>query len=779
MTYSIKPKQQFFWKQYRSFRLAGLNCLSVGVCILLCIQSGFAQNSRVDSLNKVLLVSPDDSNKVNAIYDLATALSEQEPDRSISLAKKGIVLAEKIGFKQGASICLNVLGLSYYNLSKFDSAQLCWNKRYQLVSGTNDKRGIASTCDNLSIICIHYGRIKDALDLRKRTLAIYDSLKDATSLANGYTWIGNIYKEQAEYSLALEYYLKAERIYEVENDVTNIGYPLLNISSVYRYMKIYDKAKDFALQAWNKFGEINYTKGVGVSLYRLAIIYSEEKDFDNAIKTLLRAKETFEEIKDAYFLTLTNMLLGTCYHDSGNSDLASVFYNDALVTARSIGDIILKSSILQNIATIHYDKHDFQKALTYLIEADSGFYITRDRNALMEISINFNEVYCQLNIPDSAIKYLVRFRQLSDSIFSDEQSKSLAEIQTKYESEKKDKEITELNLQNETRKNRILSLNYLNEITSLKLQNSKIENDKKSQSLKLALAEQERQRTNIELLKINELDQLRKLQSEKEREKLIRFYFLISSIVLSIIFILIIFVFSLKKKKQQAILQQKAAELSHQVSENNMKALRSQMNPHFIFNCIQTIERLVNESKLYETRLSLERFSNLTRTVLENSIKKEILLSDELETSRQYIELEKLRFRNSFTYTITIGPGIDENTTLVPPLILQPFIENSIKHGFRNSEKQGHLKIELKIENDTLICTVEDNGIGRRMNLNIKPISGFKKESMGIKIAEERLQLISKTKNILTYFLIEDLHDTYNNPAGTRVKLFLPYVLTI
>jgi len=210
-----------------------------------------------------------------------------------------------------------------------------------------------------------------------------------------------------------------------------------------------------------------------------------------------------------------------------------------------------------------------------------------------------------------------------------------------------------------------------------------------------------------------------------------------------------------------------------------MKALRSQMNPHFIFNCIHTINGLLNDLKIQESKTCLDQFSNLTRSVLENSKKREIPLSDELETLRRYMDLENMRFAKPFQYTFEIEPGIDPETTLVPPLVLQPFVENAIKHGFRDPEKPGLLKIEICTENDFLICTVEDNGVGRTNTVNIKTTSGFKKESMGIKLTEERLSLISKTKKVQSYFLIKDLVDGNNKSSGTLVKMVLPFELSV
>ena len=210
-----------------------------------------------------------------------------------------------------------------------------------------------------------------------------------------------------------------------------------------------------------------------------------------------------------------------------------------------------------------------------------------------------------------------------------------------------------------------------------------------------------------------------------------------------------------------------------------MKALRSQMNPHFIFNCIHTINRLLDDLKVEESKLYLNKFSALTRSILEDSKKREIPLSKELETLRLYMDLENLRFANPFQYQFIVDSGIDAETTLVPPLILQPFIENSIKHGFRDPEKAGLLKIVICSKDEFLVCSVNDNGIGRANTFNVKYLSGFKKESLGIKLTEERLELISKTKNVKSFFSIIDLVDENNNSAGTRVEMYLPFELSV
>ena len=752
--------------------------------LLLILTSGilhptFAQQNKIDSLISVLQTTQIDTSKVNLLYKISNEYLFTKPAKAIEYAQQGLVQSEKVAFKKGQSICLNALGRAYYQIGELDTALVCFEKCYKIVSEIKDSMGIAGVYDNFAIIFIRFGKNDKALELRKKANEIYSNLNKKSSLASGYDWIGTIYKGQGEYSIALEYYLKALKIYEAENDEQSIGYPLLNISSIYRYLKQYEKAKQYALDAKKIFSKAKNQEGIGAAWYRIALIYNEEKDYDNTIDCLLAAKKIFEDTQNTYCQTLVNLLLGTSYHDQGDNDKALSYFNNAMPIALQMGDQNIISVLYQNIATACYDKGDFLKALEYMHKSEKILNEINDKKSLRDISVNFIELYSRINQPDSVVKYLKLYQQLSDTIFNEQNSKSIAEMQTKYETEKKDKEIITLNLEDQTKKNNILLLQNINEVTNLKLQNSAIENEKNTQSLILAKTEHDKQLAKIEIYKLNEENQIQAIKNEKDNKRLITLSFILGLGILSIISLLSFLNFRNRKKKEKAILNQKAAELGRLVSESDMKALRSQMNPHFIFNCIHTINGLLNELKIQESKTCLNQFSNLTRSVLENSKKKEIPLSDELETLRLYMELENMRFHNSFQYLFEIESDIDLDTTLVPPLILQPFVENSIKHGFSNPEKTGKLTIAIRTENEFLICSVEDNGVGRTNTVNIKTISGFKKESLGIKLTEERLNLISKTKNVKSHFLINDLVDGNNSPSGTLVEMYLPYELSV
>jgi LytS/YehU family sensor histidine kinase len=206
--------------------------------------------------------------------------------------------------------------------------------------------------------------------------------------------------------------------------------------------------------------------------------------------------------------------------------------------------------------------------------------------------------------------------------------------------------------------------------------------------------------------------------------------------------------------------------LQQQATELEMRALRAQMNPHFIFNCLNAINGfiLVNESETAADYLT--KFSRLIRMVLNNSQKKFISLEEELETLQLYLYMESLRFQNNFLYRIHCDDTIDALSVFIPPLLFQPFIENAIWHGLMHKEGIGELLIDLHCEDNILHCTIRDNGIGRKKAAMLRSKSAAKNKSMGMQITKNRMALLNQDLNGENYFEIHDIEDAAGNAAG-------------
>lgn len=211
-------------------------------------------------------------------------------------------------------------------------------------------------------------------------------------------------------------------------------------------------------------------------------------------------------------------------------------------------------------------------------------------------------------------------------------------------------------------------------------------------------------------------------------------------------------------------------EFNKKLAETRMSALRAQMNPHFIFNCLNSINRYIIKNDAKTASLYLTKFAKLIRHILDNSSHSQIALSKELESLKLYIEMESLRFENKFTFEITTAETIDLDSIEIPPLIIQPYVENAIWHGLLHKEGEGKLWIELKQIDHWLLIIVEDNGIGRKASEKYKSIHAPTRKSVGIKLTEERLKLGIENGQV-NETIIEDLMQPNGEAAGTRVTL--------
>jgi ligand-binding sensor domain-containing protein/two-component sensor histidine kinase len=210
------------------------------------------------------------------------------------------------------------------------------------------------------------------------------------------------------------------------------------------------------------------------------------------------------------------------------------------------------------------------------------------------------------------------------------------------------------------------------------------------------------------------------------------------------------------------------------VSELEMKVLRSQMNPHFIFNSLNSIQKFIWENKQEDASEYLTKFSRLMRAILDNSMHKFITLEQELNTVTLYVELEHRRSSNKFDYVITVEDNLDTAYTLVPPLILQPYVENAIWHGLLHKDGRGELKISIIGGDENCIrVTVEDNGVGRTATAEMTKNRPQKSVSYGLNLTEERLTM-TESGGKKGKVVIEDLYDDTQQPSGTRIVIFLP-----
>ena len=205
------------------------------------------------------------------------------------------------------------------------------------------------------------------------------------------------------------------------------------------------------------------------------------------------------------------------------------------------------------------------------------------------------------------------------------------------------------------------------------------------------------------------------------------------------------------------------------------KLFRTQMNPHFIFNSLSSIQHLVISEDPVKASIFLSSFSNLVRGVLYSSNKDHTPIEDELKSIESYLSLQQFRYDNKFDYAIDVDPELDTESLTIPPLLAQPFIENAIEHGIRHKEGRGNIAVRFGLNDGSVHLEVEDDGVGRKKSHELE--KGMKKDhvSMATEITRERLKILNRKSREKINFTITDLADEKGNPKGTKVSIIIPF----
>ncbi|SEO76597.1 ligand-binding sensor domain-containing protein [Niastella yeongjuensis] len=250
------------------------------------------------------------------------------------------------------------------------------------------------------------------------------------------------------------------------------------------------------------------------------------------------------------------------------------------------------------------------------------------------------------------------------------------------------------------------------------------------------------------------------------------FKVLISLLFLAVTGVIVLLIVRRIRKREQ----EKTAT-SKRINELEQLSRKAQMNPHFIFNSLNSIQQYVMEADLAGANKFIAGFSRLIRQTLDFSSKPEIGLDEELDYLTNYLEIEKTRLEDAFSWVVNIEKGVDPAVYYIPPMILQPFVENSVRHGLRfRRDKNGVVTITVKREHGHLVCILEDNGIGRKAAMQYKSISPINYQSKGLSLTADRIEMFNREHEQKIYMQIDDLEDNFHNSLGTRVTIYFPVI---
>jgi hypothetical protein len=251
-------------------------------------------------------------------------------------------------------------------------------------------------------------------------------------------------------------------------------------------------------------------------------------------------------------------------------------------------------------------------------------------------------------------------------------------------------------------------------------------------------------------------------------DTILRYVFL----ALSVVLVSYLFVLNNKRKLKR---EEEKFKLKSKLYEMEIKMIKAQMNPHFIFNSLNAIQQFISLKENEKAEFYLSSFSRLIRKLLENTTKENVSLSDEIDILKHYLEIESLRFNHVFNYTIEVDKKIDIITTYIPHFLIQPFVENAIWHGLLPKKGDKLLSVTFQLVTESkIICTIDDNGVGRKYK---KTLQKFEKDkSLAISFIQQRLDLMNKNLGMDLNLEIIDKEDKDGNSEGTKVVLYLPII---
>ncbi|WP_420317035.1 tetratricopeptide repeat-containing sensor histidine kinase [Ekhidna sp.] len=320
---------------------------------------------------------------------------------------------------------------------------------------------------------------------------------------------------------------------------------------------------------------------------------------------------------------------------------------------------------------------------------------------------------------------------------------------------------------------------YKEALEALEYYSQKSDSTQRSRNVSKLSSMQARYEANLKEEELKAEKQTTSLQQTKLDQQ--RFLIFGMIIILLLLILALALVYRQRKLKRQKTLSdlelaetQKLLDLERQYRASELKALRSQMNPHFVFNALNSIQEYImtNERKLAGKYLG--KFADLMRIYLQHSQAKAVTIREETEALNLYLELEKLRFEDSLTYSINISD--DVNTELqIPSLLLQPYVENAVKHGLLHKESERILTINVKSDQgDILVCEVIDNGVGRKKSQEINKMRNPEHKSFATKATTSRLELLNLDRGKPIEEEVMDLADEKGNPIGTKVIIRIP-----
>ena len=684
------------------------------ICLLFFIAyCCFSIPVSADSLHVKSLTPGKDTNKVNIYNKLADGYFNINFDTALIYSEKAYGISGKIKYNEGLAVSSYQKGLAYFYLGKYDNVLNCFSESILL-----------------------YQKL--------------DSVSPGNSFKNNiarvYNETGRTYFILAKYGQSLAYYNKALGLYQKTKNEKGIA-------NVYNYLSDY---------------------------------YFILSDHDKSLEYILKEYEIAKTLNNKEHIARVNRYFGRHYVETGDVKKGLNYFRESLTSCKELGNKIQTSAVYSDIGLTFLRMNEVDSAFYYHSKASAiaselnyrekigyfyGFsgWLSPDKKESIEYFKKALELFkeqnnrvriaCMCNSLGSTYKKLVDFNNAEFYYKKAFTISNELHIKTKIQN-------ASWNLYSIYKKQG----KFADALTYHEIFKAVSDSLLNEQNVKALTKRQMQHEFDLKQKQQELLQQQKEVEYQAEIDKkriLLISMFLIFGLLIITGFIL----FWLIKEKQKRRLQ----ETQNNLNIYMQQALRLQMNPHFIFNTLHSIQSYILDNNTDLSIKYISKFADLMRTVLQNSREQFISLQKEIDALKLYIELEVLRFKNEIHFELAVDPGINLLEVKIPALLLQPYVENAIRHGLSHKENNRKLTISIGQKNNHILCSVEDNGIGRKQAAQLNNIKK-PNNSSGMQITSRRIELFNHLYKKDMGVGIFDLTDEEGKPNGTKIEIELTKV---
>ncbi|PWH82872.1 sensor histidine kinase [Algibacter marinivivus] len=682
-----------------------------------------------------------DTTRVNILNALAFSHFSRDMPKTLEYLDEAYTIADIIQFEKGKARNIYIKGITEAIQSNYDQALGYYNEALKLYENIDFKKGIANCYNAMGITYKNIGKPRKSVDYIKKAIKIEEEI-GSNNLSASLINLGNSYTDLGEFAEAIPYLNKALSIAKADKNKQRVAYSLNNLGTIYLDQGNYPLALEYFKESLYINEKIGDSLGIANHLNNIGWMYKTRKQYDKAMKHYEKALEIDKRIDNKRGVSSTLNDIGIIYEENGDYERALNYYIKALDINKQIGSKKGIPNILHNIGEVYLALNEFNTANQYFSEAKKISTEIGDKVTLCDTYIGLAKTYANQKLYDSALNNVLKAKKISKvSGFLDCQKEATEILFNIYKATGNYRDALENHQQFKTLNDSLFNKENIKKIAQIEYEY------KYKQALDSA---------NIRELQLTKTVRAKSEDLEKTQRNYL--WAIIGVLMISMLLGSVIFYQKLKNAKtktQNAVIEQ--------------KLLRSQMTPHFIFNSLSVLQGMILNKEDKKSVSYLSKFSKLLRITLENSRDKTVLLSQELKAVQNYLTLQNLE-NDAYQSTLLVEETIDIPMFEVPPMLIQPFVENAIEHAFIDTNDDKKIDIRLKYIDKKLICTIADNGIGYMPQK--KTNNGYKK-SLSTAITSERLKILSKDFKMDGSVTIED-REKYN-AQGTIVTLVIPH----